>query len=128
MTRKFNLVEVKENRRYLRTNMPKAEVIIWSQIKNKQRLDKRFLRQFSIGKYILDFYCPNIKLAIEIDGDSHFKSKEKSEYDSMRENYLKQFGITILRFTNYDVYNSLNAVVLKIDEVIRYKLIKAEIT
>ncbi len=107
--------------------MPKAEVIIWSQIKNKQRLDRRFLRQFSIGKYILDFYCPNIKLAIEIDGDSHFKSKEKSEYDNMRENYLKQFGITILRLTNYDVYNSLNAVVLKIDEVIRSKLLIEEI-
>jgi very-short-patch-repair endonuclease len=107
--------------------MPQAEVIIWSQIKNKQRLNSRFLRQFSIGKYILDFYCPYIKLAIEIDGDSHFKNKEKSVYDIIRENYLKQFGITILRFTNYDVYSSLNAVVLKIDEVISSKLIKEEI-
>jgi very-short-patch-repair endonuclease len=127
MTKKFNKVEVKENRRYLRKNMPQAEVIIWSQIKNKQRLNSRFLRQFSIGKYILDFYCPYIKLAIEIDGDSHFKNKEKSVYDIIRENYLKQFGITILRFTNYDVYSSLNAVVLKIDEVISSKLIKEEI-
>jgi very-short-patch-repair endonuclease len=126
MTKKFNKVEVKENRRYLRQNMPKAEVIIWSQIKNKQRLNSRFLRQFSVGKYILDFYCPIIKLAIEIDGDSHFKNKEKTEYDFIRENYLSEFGITVLRFTNYDVYNSLNAVVLSIDEMISSLLRKVE--
>jgi very-short-patch-repair endonuclease len=72
MTEVFNKEELKARRRSLRKNMPKSEVILWSKLKNKQILGERFLRQYSVDQYILDFYCPRLKLAIEVDGDSHF--------------------------------------------------------
>jgi len=108
--------------------MPKAEAIIWSHLKNKQRLGKRFLRQFSVGSFILDFYCPSLKLAIEIDGDTHFLGEKSAKYDLSREKYLNQFGITVLRYTNYDVYNSLDAVIFDMDEVISQLLRKENLS
>jgi very-short-patch-repair endonuclease len=128
MTKIYSRIEVKEKRRYLRQNMPKAEAIIWSHLKNKQRLGKRFLRQFSVGSFILDFYCPSLKLAIEIDGNTHFLGEKSAKYDLSREKYLNQFGITVLRYTNYDVYNSLDAVIFDMDEVISELLRKENLS
>ncbi len=98
--------------------MPKAEVVIWKQLKNKQRLNQRFLRQYSVDNYILDFYCPALKLAIEIDGDSHFIFAKSKERDFKKEKDLERYGITVIRFMNNDIYDSLNSVVLTIDDII----------
>lgn len=95
--------------------MPRAEVILWSRIRKKQILDCRFRRQYSVGSYVLDFYCPEIKLAIEIDGESHFRSLAE-EYDKAREDEIKQVGIQFLRFQNTDVYKNLNRVLQTIYE------------
>ena len=57
--------------------MPKAEVILWSKLKSKGLDGYKFRRQYSVGKFVIDFYCPRVKLAIEVDGDSHFS--ERSE-------------------------------------------------
>lgn len=77
---------------------------------------ERFLRQYGVDQYILDFYCPRLKLAIEIDGDSHFIS-DAEEKDKMRHEYIESFGIQFLpaspaggRFTNEDVYKNIDGV------------------
>lgn len=93
----------------LRNNMPKAEIILWSKIRNKQLLKLKFRRQYSIGPFVLDFYCPEIRLAIEIDGDSHFQ-EEEIEYDKERQRYIEDKRIKFLRFTNEDVYKNINEV------------------
>jgi very-short-patch-repair endonuclease len=96
--------------------MPEAEVILWTKLQRKQLGGHKFRRQFGVGKYSVDFYCPKLKLAIEVDGDSHFRGQAKKK-DSRRESYVEQFGIEVLRFTNDDVRANLDGVLLKIEEV-----------
>ena len=67
----------------------------------------RFRRQYGIGPYVLDFYCLGLKLAIEVDGDSHF---EAGEYDRERQRYIESLGIRVLRFTNREVFERLDDV------------------
>ena len=98
--------------------MPRAEVVLWNQLKSKQRLNQRFLRQYSVENYILDFYCPALKLAIEVDGSSHFINAKSKKLDIKKENVLEIYGITVIRFMNNDIYDSLNSVVIIIEETI----------
>ena len=84
--------------------MTAAEVALWMMIKNKQLNGERFLRQFSIGHYIVDFYCHKHKLAIELDGAGHFK-EEGNEYDARRTEFLNSEGITVIRFENTLIFN-----------------------
>ena len=113
MTKLFNRESEKTRRRSLRNKMPKAEVLLWDKLRNK-KLGYRFLRQYSIGKYIIDFYSPTLKLAIEVDGISHFLSDEKVESDKKREMVIADAGIQILRFTNDDIYKRMDGVILSI--------------
>jgi very-short-patch-repair endonuclease len=113
----LNKASMKKRRQFLRKNMPNAEVLLWTKIRRKQILDCRFRRQYSVGAYVLDFYCPEIKLAIEIDGESHCRSSAE-EYDKLREDEIKQLGIQFLRFQNTDVYKNINGVLQKIYEKI----------
>ena len=78
---------------------------------------ERFLRQYSVDQYVLDFYCPKLKLAIEIDGDSHFMQGAQ-EQDKARQQHIEAFGIHFLRFTNEDVYKNIDGVCQRIfDEI-----------
>lgn len=86
--------------------MPDAEIIMWSHLKNKQLNGLKFRRQYGVGRYIVDFYCPKMRLIIEIDGDSHF-TDEAEQYDKQREEYMQSLGLSILRFTNRDVREKL---------------------
>ena len=86
--------------RKLRQNLTPSEKIIWSQLRYKQLENCRFRCQHPIFRYILDFYCHQAKLAIEIDGEIH---KSQFEYDNYRDEFLKNIGITTLRFTVNDV-------------------------
>ena len=97
--------------------MPKAEVILWQYLKGKQINGCKFRRQFGVGPYVVDFYCVEFKLAIELDGDSHF-SEDAQKHDIERQEYIGQFGIKFLRFTNDDVYTNVNGVVQTIYEAI----------
>ena len=110
MVSPFNKKELKSLRQNLRNNMPPAEKILWSKLKGKQLEKYKFRRQHSIDQFILDFYCPQAELAIEIDGDSHYDTG-KSEYDVERSRKIESYGIKIIRFTNKDVYDSLDGVV-----------------
>ena len=91
-------------RRKLRKQMTAAEVALWLMIKNKQLNGQRFLRQYSIGHYVVDFYCPKYKLAIELDGEGHFTDEGESMMPSER-NILILWGyvfyvLRILKFFN----------------------------
>lgn len=120
MTIIFNRTSEKERRRALRNTMPKAEIIIWSHLKNKQLHGYKFRRQYSIGKFVVDFYCPKIKLAIEIDGPSHF-TEQAARYDRQRQEYIESFGIYVLRITNLDVYRNIDGVIERISELLLRK-------
>ena len=77
MTELFNKTQGKQKRRELRRNMTKAELMIWSKLRRKQVCGYKFRRQYGVGSYIIDFYCPKIKLAVEIDGDRIFRKVSK---------------------------------------------------
>ena len=125
MTKLYNKKTEKEKRRFLRKNSAYTEKLIWMYIRKKQILGQRFLRQFSIDKYVVDFYCPVLRLIIEIDGDSHFEDEEAILYDKAREEYLKGLGLKIIRFRNKEGNNNIYEVINKIKEEI-IKILKVE--
>lgn len=112
MQKIFNSRKIKENRQKLRKSATPQEVILWSILKRKQ-LGYKFRRQYSIGKYIVDFYCPERKLIIELDGWQH---KENKQYDHDRSGYFRDLGLSIVRFWNNDVNNNIEGVILRIEE------------
>ena len=110
MTTKSNKKELKRLRQDLRNNMPPAEAILWNQLKGKQLDGYKFRRQHSIDNFVLDFFCPEGRLAIEIDGDSHYGEGHQND-DAVRQQQIESHGITIIRFTNTEIYDSLDGVV-----------------
>jgi len=108
----FNLRKRKELRQKLRSDLPKAERVLWSEMKGS-KMGAKFRRQHGIGNYIVDFYCPEKKLVIEIDGDSHFEV-DAIKLDQGREACIKSYGMEVLRFTNNEVHNDLENVLDKI--------------
>ena len=118
MTLHYNKTIEKPKRKSLRHNMTQPEVILWSKLKGNNIGGHKFRRQYSVDQFVLDFYCPQLKIAIEVDGESHV-SNDAMEYDHSREEHIKQFGIMFLRFTNNDVRNNLSGVLNKILETVR---------
>jgi very-short-patch-repair endonuclease len=98
------------NRRYLQTIRTKlrrrltpAEASLWKALKGSQLEGRKFRRQHSVGDYVLDFYCPEERLAIELDGEVH-RSDNAKEYDAIRREFLETHGIKVLRFENFLVF------------------------
>jgi len=113
MTTIYNKTSEKEKRRQLRNNMTRAERLLWSQLKGKKISNTRFLRQYGVGSYVIDFYSPQVRLAVEIDGATH-SSEDQKEYDTQRQSEIETLGIHFLRFTNQEVYYYLDSVLEKI--------------
>lgn len=108
---------LKKFQRRLRSNMPAPEIIIWQKIRSNQ-LGIKFRRQYVIDKYILDFYAPQIKLAIEIDGDSHFELEVSKVKDKNRDAYLCSQGIKTIRFLNIEILENLPGCLEKVVQII----------
>jgi len=89
--------------------MTDAERLLWSKIRGKQLKGHPFYRQKIIGEYIVDFYCPKSRLVIEVDGGQHYSAKGK-EKDGARDQYIAKVGIAVLRFSDREVLNNLEAV------------------
>jgi len=106
----FNHPDRTRLRRKLRKEMPTAEAILWSELMRKQLNGLKFRRQYGIGPYVVDFYCPKLKLIIEVDGDSHFSGKAE-KYDKRRQEYIESKGIKFFRCTNTDVYENLDGLI-----------------
>jgi very-short-patch-repair endonuclease len=97
------------HRRELRKSLTPAEATLWKCLQGSKLQGKKFRRQFSIDRYIVDFYCPECRLAIELDGAGHF-SATVDPYEDKRTKYLESCGIRILRFENKVVFENLEAV------------------
>ena len=110
MGKVHNLKEYRGLRKKLRKDMTEAEHKLWMYLRGNQT-GYKFRRQASIGKYIVDFYCPIKKLVIELDGSQHM---ENEEYDKMRTKYLNSLKIKIVRFWNNDVLENIEGVMEKI--------------
>ena len=108
-----NRKQLEDRRKYLRKKLTPAEATLWTLLKGKQLEGRKFRRQHSVGKYILDFYCPSETLAIELDGEHHF-TDEGFAYDEERTNYLNSLRIKVLRFENEEVFQSPESVVAEI--------------
>ncbi len=101
---------LKDRRQELRRNQTEAEKALWKRMRAKQLQGMKFFRQYSVGPYILDFYCPKIKFAIELDGGQH--TFEENRYrDHERSGYLKRHRVDVLRFWNHEVLQHIDAVV-----------------
>ncbi|HMQ04610.1 MAG TPA: endonuclease domain-containing protein [Pyrinomonadaceae bacterium] len=99
-----NLPHRKEIRRELRSSLTPAEAALWKILKGSWLDGRKFRRQHSVGPFVLDFYCPSEKLAIELDGQIHFSGKAR-EYDTARRVYLESKGITVVRIENKFVFD-----------------------
>ncbi len=101
--------KLKEQARTLRKAMTKQENILWGYLRRKQLLDIKFLRQKPFGQYILDFYAPQIKLAIELDGGQHYEESNRQN-DQLRDGTLARNGIITLRYSNHEINSNLKHV------------------
>jgi very-short-patch-repair endonuclease len=113
----YNNSELKLRRRALRNNLTKAEIILWGLVRKRQINNVKVRIQFSIDNYIIDFFSPELMLAIEVDGDTHFEESDVKK-DVMRQRHLEKFGITFLRFTNNDIFDSPDAVIERIRDTV----------
>ncbi len=104
----YNKIALKEHRKELRNKSTSVEVILWNHLKGK-KTGFKFRRQYSVGNYILDFYCTEKRLAIELDGAGHF-TEEGQEQDTYRDEELKQRDIKILRFENKQIEENIDQV------------------
>ena len=109
----FNKKELKPRRKELRNNSTYAEVFFWQQVKGLQLEGRKFRRQTSIGSFVVDFYCPEEKLIVELDGEVHF-NEEAYKYDKERTEYLESLGIRVIRFENSEVLKNTEYVFKKI--------------
>jgi very-short-patch-repair endonuclease len=105
--------ELVRRARVLRSNMTRAEIILWSRLRSKQINGYKFRRQQPLFDYIVDFYCEDLKLIIEVDGEIHSFS-EKTSYDSKRDSILKINGYHIIRLSNFEVETEINSAINKI--------------
>ncbi len=102
--------------RELRQPQTPAEVKLWSRLRNHQLDGLKFRRQHPIDRFIIDFYCAEARLCIEIDGDSH---ADQVDYDQARTEYLNERGCHVIRFTNREVFNQYEAVLQAIADECR---------
>ena len=109
MPRLYYNGKLKPFSRQLRSNMTEAEKLLWSRIRRKQLKGRQFFRQRIIGRYIVDFICPKDKLIIELDGSQHYTDQGKKK-DRARDEFLMSKGLTILRFSDREVFKNLEGV------------------
>ena len=107
----YNNPNLLSKRKDLRNNSTSAESTLWNLLKGKQVMSMKFRRQHSVGPYILDFYCPQIRLCIELDGHEHFTSVGDALDDIRTEYLIRYHGIQTLRFENSDIFNHTEGVI-----------------
>jgi len=101
----------------LRKNTTLAEKVLWKRLRDRDHFIVKFRRQHPIDMFIVDFYCHELKLVIEIDGEIH-NLKENLEYDILRQSQLENFGLTVIRFTNHEVIFGMDTVLTRISAIV----------
>jgi very-short-patch-repair endonuclease len=114
----YNSKNRKSLRRKLRNSTTSAEAILWSSLQRRQLEGKKFRRQESFGRYVVDFYCPECRLIVELDGAPHFEPNSEI-YENERTMYLEGLGLKIIRFENQAIHDDIESVLETIREAIR---------
>ncbi len=109
--------EIFEKGRILRKVMTTAEKILWNELRGKKINGLRFRRQHQVSRFVVDFYCHEKKLVIELDGEVH-NSDESKERDQSRTEALESIGLRVIRFKNEEVMSELDRVIKKIEELV----------
>jgi len=109
---------MKARRRELRNAPTAAEAALWRHLQRRQILGQKFRRQYSIGRYVVDFFCVECDIAIELDGAPHYREL-REEYEAERTVFIQSLGIEILRFENKIVFQNMEGVLETIREAIR---------
>ncbi len=117
---KYNDPRFSIYRKDLRNNSTSAEACLWFHLKQKKLVGRKFTRQKSIGDFILDFYCPEENIAIELDGEQHFW-EEGIIRDSKKTNFLESQGIVVIRFENKWVFEDIEFVLAEITKCFKRK-------
>ena len=107
-------------RRELRNNSTPEEAVLWTQIKSRKIKGYKWRRQHPIGSYILDFYCPEAKLCIELDGAAHYTYNGARE-DNIRTSFLNSKGIKVIRFENRLIWDNIDCVLEIIEQELENK-------
>jgi very-short-patch-repair endonuclease len=103
----------------LRNTMTYHENLLWEKLKGKQICGLRFRRQHPISFFIVDFYCHEARLVIEVDGEIHV---DKIDYDDGRSAEMEKFGIKVIRFTNFEVENNIGKVIKRIETIVKERI------
>jgi len=114
----LNPKKTKKTRQYLRNNMTKWEVRLWNDLKGKKMFGFKVRRQYGIDNYIIDFYCPKLKLAIELDGDVHYY-RDKMESDIRKDQLLTDAGIKLIRLKNEDLAEDYESIVIFLEDLFK---------
>jgi very-short-patch-repair endonuclease len=104
-----NLKLLEDFRKTLRNNSTSAEATLWNMIKNKKLDGRKFRRQHSVMNYVIDFYCSDEKLAVELDGEPHFTTAG-IKHDAARTKFLNSLGITVIRFENQIIFDDPHSI------------------
>ena len=121
MQNTYNTPNTESKRKELRKNSTESEKKLWQHLRNRQFEGIKFYRQYGIGSYIADLYCPSLKLVIELDGSGHF-TPEGLEYDKTREEFMNSLGIKTIRFNNNDVMTNIEGILERIKRIINNEL------
>jgi very-short-patch-repair endonuclease len=106
----YNYIAMKNRRKQLRNQANESEQIMWTKLR-KSQLGFKFTRQYSVDGYVMDFYCPKLRIGIEIDGGIH---RSKLEYDAYRDKYIKSYDIKVIKFSDQEVINNIDVVIKKL--------------
>lgn len=106
---------IMESAKLLRNNMTYHEKLLWEKLKGKQICGVRFRRQHPISLFIVDFYCHEARLVVEVDGEIHY---DRIDYDDGRSAEMERFGIKVIRFTNFEVENNIRKVIRRIETTV----------
>ena len=109
-----NQLQSESDRKRLRSNQTFAEKVFWEAVRGKE-LGVRFRRQHGVGSFTLDFYCSELRLAIELDGEYHLE-KTAQLHDEQRTKFLSEFSISVLRFSNKEILEDLDRVIKHLKE------------
>ena len=121
MSKVLNPKKTKDLRRKLRRNQTDAEKLLWNHLRNRQLGGCKFYRQYGLGKYVVDFFCPAYRLVIELDGGQH-NEDEVARLDELRTNTIELLGNKVVRFWNNDVMNNIEGVLEEIESYIKLHL------
>jgi len=117
MTKIYNRKSDREKRKILRKYMTEAEQILWERIRRRRIDGHKFRRQYSIKGFVLDFYSPEVRLGIEVDGGYHFR-RFQGDYDKARQRLIESLKIGFIRFTNENILTDIDKAISKIKDKI----------